>query len=562
MRYVNGKTGEKMEALDKQFGITDAGSTVEAEIRAGITTFLTMAYILLVNPSMLAGTGIGFENALFATAIAAFVGCTVMGLWANLPFALAPGMGLNAYFTFAVVGAMGVAWEVALAAVFIEGLIFLVISLPQVGWRTEMINSIPTDLKIATGAGIGMFLALIGLEETGIVVNNGVTLVDLGAHASWTHQSGELIALVGLIAIAGMMARGMNGAIIYGIAGMSVLAWIMGTDAIGMPVTDPYNMLGNADMVVVYGNDAVEAVPHWACAADWWMVPEGASHGTSVTWDDGTEVCLYAATDVSVIVNAAAGWGDPVAIAPEIGFGEGKMFSTEALTATGAVGSALSALGDIGSDGGTSIGDFILIMIAFMFVDIFDTAGTLYSVGRAAGYVDENDELQNSDEAFMSDAAATIVGAMVGTSTTTTYIESAAGVEEGGKTGLTAVTVGVLMLSGLFMSGLFKAIPQFAMATALVVVGALMMKQVADIDWGNSEIAIPAFLTMVLMPFTFSIADGIAWGIISYVAIQMIAGKAKDINVVMWTLFALMSMFYLGPGEHTTFEWIVSTIGL
>ena len=551
-----------MEALDKQFGITDAGSTVEAEIRAGITTFLTMAYILLVNPSMLAGTGIGFENALFATAIAAFVGCTVMGLWANLPFALAPGMGLNAYFTFAVVGAMGVAWEVALAAVFIEGLIFLVISLPQVGWRTEMINSIPTDLKIATGAGIGMFLALIGLEETGIVVNNGVTLVDLGAHASWTHQSGELIALVGLIAIAGMMARGMNGAIIYGIAGMSVLAWIMGTDAIGMPVTDPYNMLGNADMVVVYGNDAVEAVPHWACAADWWMVPEGASHGTSVTWDDGTEVCLYAATDVSVIVNAASGWGDPVAIAPEIGFGEGKMFSTEALTATGAVGSALSALGDIGSDGGTSIGDFILIMIAFMFVDIFDTAGTLYSVGRAAGYVDENDELQNSDEAFMSDAAATIVGAMVGTSTTTTYIESAAGVEEGGKTGLTAVTVGVLMLSGLFMSGLFKAIPQFAMATALVVVGALMMKQVADIDWGNSEIAIPAFLTMVLMPFTFSIADGIAWGIISYVAIQMIAGKAKDINVVMWTLFALMSMFYLGPGEHTTFEWIVSTIGL
>ena len=161
-----------------------------------------------------------------------------------------------------------------------------------------------------------------------------------------------------------------------------------------------------------------------------------------------------------------------------------------------------------------------------------------------------------------SDAAATIVGALVGTSTTTTYIESAAGVEEGGKTGLTAVTVGVLMLSGLFMSGLFKAIPQFAMATALVVVGALMMKQVADIDWGNQEIAIPAFLTMVLMPFTFSIADGIAWGIISYVAIQLMVGKAKDVNVVMWTLFALMSMFYLGPGEHTTFEWLVDLVGL
>ncbi|MDC0040632.1 NCS2 family permease [Candidatus Poseidoniales archaeon] len=544
-----------MEALDKQFGITDAGSTVEAEIRAGITTFLTMAYILLVNPSMLAGTGIGFDNALFATAIAAFVGCTVMGLWANLPFALAPGMGLNAYFTFAVVGAMGVAWEVALAAVFVEGIIFMIISLPQIGWRTEMINSIPTDLKIATGAGIGMFLALIGLEETGIVVNNGVTLVDLGAHASWTHQSGELLALVGLIAMAGMMARGMNGAIIYGIAGMSIVAWAMGS--MDMPVSDPYNALGNADMVVVYSNDVITSTPHWGC--EWWNGPDATS-GVLTTWADGTEVCLYAATDVSVIVNAAAGWGSDTVAAPALG----DILTTDALTATGAVGAAISdGFGAIGSgEGQTSIGDFILIMIAFMFVDIFDTAGTLYSVGRAAGYVDENDELQNSDEAFMSDAAATIVGALVGTSTTTTYIESAAGVEEGGKTGLTAVTVGVLMLSGLFLSGLFQAIPQFAMATALVVVGALMMKQVADIDWGNSEIAVPAFLTMVLMPFTFSIADGIAWGIISYVAIQIIVGKAKDVNVVMWTLFALMSMFYLGPGEHTTFEWIVDLVGL
>ena len=540
-----------MEALDKQFGITDAGSTVEAEIRAGITTFLTMAYILLVNPSMLAGTGIGFDNALFATAIAAFVGCTVMGLWANLPFALAPGMGLNAYFTFAVVGAMGVAWQVALAAVFVEGIIFMIISLPQIGWRTEMINSIPTDLKIATGAGIGMFLALIGLEETGIVVNNGVTLVDLGAHASWTHQSGELLALVGLIAMAGMMARGMNGAIIYGIAGMSIVAWAMGE--MSMPVSDPYNALGNADMVVVYSNDVITSTPHWGC--EWWNGPDA----TSGVWDETLGACVYAATDVTVFVNAAAGWGSDTVAAPALG----DILTTDALTATGAVGAAImDGFGDIGAEGGTSIGDFILIMIAFMFVDIFDTAGTLYSVGRAAGYVDENDELQNSDEAFMSDAAATIVGALVGTSTTTTYIESAAGVEEGGKTGLTAVTVGVLMLSGLFLSGLFKAIPQFAMATALVVVGALMMKQVADIDWGNQEIAIPAFLTMVLMPFTFSIADGIAWGIISYVAIQLMVGKAKDVNVVMWTLFALMSMFYLGPGEHTTFEWIVDAIGL
>ena len=536
-----------MEALDKQFGITDAGSTVEAEIRAGITTFLTMAYILLVNPAMLSGTGIGFEQALFATAIAAFVGCTVMGLWANLPFALAPGMGLNAYFTFTVVGAMGIAWEVALAAVFVEGLLFMIISLPQIGWRTEMLNSIPTDLKIATGAGIGMFLALIGLEETGIVVNNGVTLVDLGASGTWEYNSGELIALVGLIAIAGMMARGVNGAIIYGIMGMAVYGWLV--DA-----TDPYNMLGNADMVVVYGNEAITATPHWGCGS--WD-PGAGTAGTTVTWDDGTKVCSYGMTQVDVIVNAAAGWGDPIATAPELGVGDGKMISTEALTATGAAGAALEALADISE---TGLGDFLLVMVAFLFVDIFDTAGTLYSVGRAAGYVDENDELMNSDQAFMSDAAATMVGAVLGTSTTTTYIESAAGVEEGGKTGLTAVTVGVLMLSGLFLSGLFEAIPQFAMATALIVVGALMMKQVADINWDDIEIAIPAFLTMILMPFTFSIADGIAWGVISYVAIQMIAGKAKDVNMVMWIIFGLMSMFYLGPGSETTFEWLLGNL--
>ena len=521
-----------MEALDSRFGVTDAGSTVEGEIRAGITTFLTMAYILLVNPAMLSGTGIGFDEALFATAIAAFIGCTVMGLWANLPFALAPGMGLNAYFTFGVVIGMGIEWEIALAAVLVEGMIFMVISLPQVGWRTKMINSIPTDLKIATGAGIGMFLALIGLEETGLVVNNAVTLVDLPATGMWEYDSGELIAVVGLIAMAGMMARGMKGAIVWGILGMSVYGWAVGA-------TDPYNTLGNADALIFYetmnadgeivGVDIL-ATPNFLC--------EGGA-------------CVYTDLTAIVAVNAPSGWGAATAAAPAMG----DIITTDALSATGAVGAALSALSDVGGD--IPVGDFLLVMITFLFVDIFDTAGTLYSVGRAAGYVDENDELMNSDEAFMSDAAATIVGAMCGTSTTTTYIESAAGVEEGGKTGLTAVTVGVLMLSGLFLSGLFKAIPQFAMATALIVVGALMMKQVADINWNDMEIALPAFLTMTLMPFTFSIADGIAWGVISYVAIQIIVGKAKDVNTVMWTIFALMSMFYLGPGSETTFEWLL-----
>jgi len=479
--------------LEDTFGITKAGSTVETEIRAGITTFLTMAYILFVNPSILSAPqaitdgaiqGIPFNDALFATAIAAFVGCTIMGLWANKPFALAPGMGLNAYFTFAVVMGMGIAWEVALAAVLVEGVIFMILSLPQVGWRTEMINSIPKDLKIATGAGIGMFLAIIGFREMGWIQDDGATLVNLAATESFTYQSGELWALICLLAIAVMMARGIKGAMIYGILGTTIIGgWIMGA-------SDPYN--------------GVEAV----------------AVGSMDHLDTGR---LF-----------------EVAGLPE-----------ESLFA------AFGALGDLDGD---NMGDFILVMIAFLFVDIFDTAGTLYSVGRQAGFVDENDELEDSDEAFMSDAAATIVGAAMGTSTTTTYIESGAGVEEGGKTGLTAIVVGVLMLSGLLFAGFFSQIPTFAVAPALVIVGAMMMKQAADINWTDKEMAIPAFITMVLMPFTYSIADGIAWGLISYVAIKIGMGKMDKLNPVVNVLAVLMLMFYIGPGDKSTFDWLLSFI--
>ena len=219
----------------------------------------------------------------------------------------------------------------------------------------------------------------------------------------------------------------------------------------------------------------------------------------------------------------------------------------------------MAAFGDNGMKGiGGHMSDFLLVMIAFLFVDVFDTAGTLYSVGRQAGYVDENDELHNSDEAFASDAVATIVGAVFGTSTTTTYIESAAGVEDGGKTGLVAVTVGVLMLSGLFFTNLFAAIPQFAMASALVIIGALMMRQAADINWADKEMALPAFLTICLMPFTYSIADGIAWGIITYVAIKLGMGKMDELNPVMYVLFVVMLMFYIGPGDTSTFGYLFS----
>ena len=494
-----------MEALDNMFGVTEAGSTVETEVKAGLATFLTMAYILLVNPSMLSVTGIPFEDALFATAVAAFVGCMAMAFWAKLPFALAPGMGLNAYFAFTVAApwAMAIPWEIALAAVLVEGLIFFVLSLPAVGWRTKMINSIPTDLKIATGAGIGMFLAIIGLREMGWVAHDNATLVTLGETASFTYESGALWAMVGLIAIAIMMARGIKGAIIYGILAVSVIGW-------GLGVNDPYN---EGYAVINYCFEA-----------------------------DGATVCDYTPDFVAGVA------GHGVAAAPDSVFGFVGM-PDETL------GAALGALGDVGGD--VPLGEFLLVMITFLFVDIFDTAGTLYSVGRQAGYVDENDELMNSDEAFMSDAAASMVGALVGTSTTTTYIESAAGIEEGGRTGLTAATVGVLMLSGLFFADLFAAIPQYAMACALVVVGALMMRQAADINWADSDIALPAFLTMVMMPFTYSIAVGIAWGVIVYVAMKIGQGKMDEINTVMAILAALLAMFYLGPGTETTFEYLI-----
>ena len=513
-----------MEQLDKMFGVTEAGSDVGTEIRAGGATFLTMAYILLVNPSMLSATGIPFDDALFATSIAAFIGCMAMGLWAKLPFALAPGMGLNAFFAFTVAApwAMAVPWDIALAAVLVQGVIFLILSLPQVGVRTAMINAIPTDLKIATGAGIGMFLAIIGLREMGWVAHDNATLVTLGDTASFTHESGELWAMIGLISIAVMMARGIKGAIIFGVLGASVAGW-------ALSVNDPYN---ESYPVIVFCIDAAAD----NCVVEGEFVA-GVAGENVAEWP--TKIFEFVGMPTETL-GAAIG-----ALSLETGV-------VDELTAGGAYAGNLEY----------GLGGFLLIMITFLFVDIFDTAGTLYSVGRQAGYVDENDVLMNSDEAFASDAAATIVGAMLGTSTTTTYIESVAGVEEGGKTGLVAVTVGVLMLTGLFFENLFQNIPTFAAAMALVIIGAMMMRQAADIDWGDAEMALPAFLTMVLMPFTYSIADGIAWGVISYCAIKIGMQKWDELNNVMWALFVFMIMFYLGPGDQNTFDWLFETAGL
>ena len=473
-----------MGQLDDYFGISKAGSSVEGEIRAGVTTFLTMAYILIVNPLMLSGaditftdfqTGIPFNDALVATAVASFIACIIMGLWANLPFALAPGMGLNAYFLYTVCFGMGVPWDIALAAVFVEGLLF--VGLSYAGARTAMINAIPKDLKIATMAGIGLFLTIIGMQNAGWIVDNPATLIDFTDAGAWTHESGQFWALIGLVAMGALMAREQKGAIMIGILGISIVGWM-----------------------IVPGSDA---------PSEFFSSPDNPSD------------------TVGAVFSALGNAGDPI---------EGSTY------------------------GGW--GSFLMVVIAFFFVDIFDTAGTLYGVGRMAGKVNDDDELENADEAFMADAAGTTIGAVMGTSTVTTYIESASGIEEGGKTGLTAVVVGFLFLLGVFFSDVFIAIPAYATAPALMVIGAMMMRGVGDIKWDDIEVAIPAFLTIALMPFAYSIADGIAWGVISYVAIKMAVGKHQEIlnNQILMAITVLMTMFYLGPGEQTTFDWILDFI--
>ena len=472
--------GGIMGQLDDYFGISKAGSSVEGEIRAGVTTFLTMAYILIVNPLMLSGaditftdfqTGIPFNDALVATAVASFIACIIMGLWANLPFALAPGMGLNAYFLYTVCFGMGVPWDIALAAVFVEGLLF--VGLSYAGARTAMINAIPKDLKIATMAGIGLFLTIIGMQNAGWIVDNPATLIDFTDAGSWTHETGQFWALIGLVAMGALMAREQKGAIMIGILAISFIGW-----------------------AIVPGSDYPSEI---------FSTPDNPSD------------------TVGAVFGALGSAGDPI-------------------------------------DGSTygGWGSFLMVVIAFFFVDIFDTAGTLYGVGRMAGKVNDNDELENADEAFMADAAGTTIGAVMGTSTVTTYIESASGIEEGGKTGLTAVVVGFLFLLGVFFSDVFIAIPAYATAPALMVIGAMMMRGVGDIKWDDIEIAIPAFLTIALMPFAYSIADGIAWGVISYVAIKLAVGKHEEIikNQILMIITVLMTMFYLGPGDQTTFDYI------
>lgn len=427
--------------LERFFGITREGSTVATEARAAVVTFLTLSYILLVNPQILSQTGMPAADIAVATALAAGLATLLMGLWANYPFALAPGMGLNAYFTFGVVGAMGVDWQVALAAVFVAGLLFLLLAVT--GVRTALLRAIPTSLKMAVMSGIGLFLAIIGMESAGLVVDDPATLVTLGDLTA----PGTLLSIGGLLVMAALLTVRFRGAILVGILGVTLVAWLTGLTA------PPEQYL---------------TLPH---------LPR--------------ETLL--ALDFQGLLS----------------------------------------------------GPLVTVVLAFLFVDILDTAGTLIGVGMLAGFVDKEGELPRADRAFAADAVGTTVGALLGTSPVTSYVESATGVEEGGRTGLTAVFVAGLFFLSLFLTPIFVAVPGIATAPALIVVGALMMRGAKDLDWTRADEAIPAFLTMIGMPLTYSIANGITFGIVSYVAIKLLTGRAREVHPVLLILGVLLILFHV-----------------
>lgn len=427
--------------LQRFFSLEERGTSVATETRAGLVTFLTMAYILFVNPQILSQTGMPADDVLLATALSAAVATLVMGLYANFPIALAPGMGLNAFFAFGVVAGLGVSWHVALAAVFVEGVLFLVLSVT--GVRTALINAIPRSIKLGATGGIGLFLAIIGLQNAGLVVDHPATLVDLGK----VTDPLPALALAGLLAAAVLMARGVRGALLIIILGIAAIAWAAR---------------------LAPGPESYFSVPR---------LPRET----------------FLALDFSAL-----------------------------LTPTMAT-----------------------VVLAFLFVDLLDTAGTLLGVGQLAGFVDDEGRFPGSERAFTADAVGTTVGALLGTSTVTSYVESATGVEEGGRTGLTAVVTAVFFVLALFFTPIFIAVPAAATAPALVVVGALMMRGTRTLDWQEIDEAVPAFLTIVVMPFTYSIANGLAAGIVSWVVIKLFSGKGREVGVLMYVLAVLLVVYYV-----------------
>ncbi|GGS28629.1 NCS2 family permease [Deinococcus knuensis] len=451
--------------LDRYFGISAAGSSVPQELRAGLTTFLTMSYILFVNPQVL-GSAITVPNAplqlLMTTAIAAAFGSLAMGLIARYPFAQAPGMGLNAFFAFTVVQGMGVPWQTALGAVFISGALFVILS--AVGARQAIVRAIPLSLKFAITAGIGAFLAFLGLRSAGIVVSNPATLLglgDLGAPGAW-------LAVAGLIVSAALMRRRVNGAVLIGILVTSAAAILL-----KLPV-----FAGGPD-------GAMQVFP-------------------------GFGGRLLGVIDTPVWPGSLVGQ----------------------LDLAGAFGLGL-----------------LSVVFTFFFVDFFDATGTLTGLAQKAGYLDSNGDMPRARRTFAMDGLAAMFGAFMGTSTTTAYVESASGIGEGGRTGLSAVTVGALFLLSMFLWPLAAAIPGAATAPALILVGALMMEGIRHIDWDDLGESLPAFLTIIAMPLTFSIANGVSFGVITYCAVNALTGRARRVHPILYGVAALLLARYVFLSE-------------
>lgn len=429
--------------VEERFKLNENKTTVRTEVMAGITTFMTMAYILFVNPSILAEAGMSFDAVMMATAFSAVVATLLMAFLANYPFALAPGMGLNAYFTYSVVFGMGYTWQVALGSVFISGLVFILLSLS--GIREMIIDAVPTSLKNAIGAGIGLFIAFIGLQNAGLVQSDPATIIALGN----LHDPAVLLASIGILITGILLARKVNGAILWGI----LLTTILGI---------PFGVTSMPDGFI--------------------KIP------TFATW------------------------------AP--------------------------VFGKLDIRGALNLG-IIEVVFAFLFVDMFDTIGTLIGVSQQAGFLDKEGKLPRANKALLADAIGTVFGAVFGTPTVTTYVESASGVAVGGRTGLAnVVTAGCFLLSVFFLP-VIGIVPAAATAPALIVVGAMMLRSVVDVPWGEMDEALPAFIAMIAMPFTYSIATGIALGFIVYPVIKLAMGKGKQVHTLTYVLAFLFVLRFI-----------------
>lgn len=451
--------------LEKFFKLKENNTSVKTEVVAGITTFMTMAYILAVNPSILSASKMDSTAILIATCLASFIGTMLMALLANLPFALSAGLGLNAYFAYTVCGEMGYTWQVALFAVFVEGLIFIVLSLTNV--REAIFDAIPLNLKKAVSVGIGLFIAFIGLQNAGLAVDSS-TLVSITDFTSNFSTSGvsALLAVIGVFITAILYIKRVKGSILIGI----VATWILGIIC---------------ELAGIY-------VPN-VDAGYYSVIPQ-----------------QFINFDFSALGNTF-----------------GQCFNLD-----------FSAVGVV---------NFIIVVFSFLFVDLFDTLGTLIGVSTKAGMLDENGKLPKIKPALLSDAIATSAGAILGTSTTTTFVESSAGVAEGGRTGLTAVVTGVLFLVSMIFAPLFTTIPSFATAPALIMVGFLMFGAITDIKFDDNNLtdAIPAYLCIIAMPLFYSISEGISVGIISFVVLKLVCGKAKEVKPLMYILAVLFILKYI-----------------